>query len=295
MATITENQLKNGRKSYTVQAKYKNRFYSKTWRRPEQMKENDCKRVLNQMKVEFEQKVRNEIDVKNENITFNECADQWLLQCKSSNSASHYLRSKEQLLLLRERFGNKLMKSITLRDVENFCLYLNSKQVVSSKAKLIKPLDEVIKDKKILDICKNCDFTKTTFQFVRKGKVIELKTALAICKYLKLDFKEYFEKIIISKPFAYESKLKYKRTLSAVFNYAIKHEYMIKNYASSIFIRGLIKGESNEKDILSEEETKHLNLALLKEENKKKKTINKYIIIHGFACRRTKWIRVERY
>lgn len=270
MATIIEHKLKNGRKSYTVQIKYNNKFYSTTWKRPENMKENECKRKLEHITSELNLKATNKINLTNENITFNECADQWLIQCKSSNSLSHYLRSKEQLILLREHFGNKLMKSITLQDVENFCFYLNEKKIEIARAKLIKPLDGVIKNMKILDICKNCNFTKTTFQFVRKEKIIELKTALAICKYLKLDFKEYFEKIITSHPYAYESKLKFKRTLSAIFNFALKHEYITKNYASSIFIRGLIKGETNEKDILTEEETKKLHTALLNEENKKR-------------------------
>lgn len=270
MATISIHNLKNGKKSYTIQVRYKGKFYSTTWKRPEFMKENDCKRELERMASEYEQKVRADIDVRNDNITFKECSMQWLSLCESANSKTYYMHNIEIVGTLNEHFGNKLLKSITARDVTNFLIYLNKKEFTINKARLINSLDEIIKNHKIKDICESCNFTKTTFQFVRKGKVIELRIAESICKFFHIDFKKYFEKITVTKKYELESKLKYKRTLSRIFNHAIENEYISKNYASSIYTRGKLTGQINEKDILSEYETSQLNHALKEESNPKK-------------------------
>lgn len=269
MATITCHNLKNGRKSYTIQVKTKNGFKSTTWKRPVDMKENEFKRTIELLKVEFERKVRSEIDVKNLNITFSECADQWLEFIYSSKSKSHYYNSLKIVEELKQKFGNKILKSICLRQIENYFIQLNNKEITKNNVRLIKSLDEVIKDKKIKDICSKCGFTKTTFQFVRKNKPIDIKTADAICKCFNLNFKEYFENTKIVKKYELETKLKYKRVLSAILQYAVKHEYIEKNYASSVFIGKLISGEKKEKEVLTEEETKLFNIALDNEQNLK--------------------------
>ena len=64
---------------------------------------------------------------------------------------------------------------------------------------------------KIKNICQNGNFTKTTFQFVRKGKQIDWTTAMGVAKALNIDIKKYFEKITIKKKYEKETKLKYKR------------------------------------------------------------------------------------
>ena len=44
--------------------------------------------------------------------------------------------------------------------------------------------------------------------------------------------KKYFEKITIKKKYEKETKLKYKRVLSAILNYGIKCEYCTTNYCN---------------------------------------------------------------
>lgn len=271
MATITKRVLKNGTIAYSIQAKVKDRFYNTTWRRPKELKENEAKRELELFKNEYERKVRAGVDVKNENITFEECAAQWLTIAKSSMSKSYYHKSVDMVTKLNSYFGKKILKTICLRDVEKYFIDLNNKEMIVNKVRLIKPLDEILKINKIKDICTKCGFTKTTFQVVRKGELINIKTANAICENYNLNFKTYFENNKSSKPYELETKLKYKRTLSSIFNFAVKHEYINKNYAASIFIGKLITGEKREKDILSEEETKALNVALDKEPSLKKR------------------------
>ncbi len=265
MATTRENILANGRKSYTIQVKYKDKFYSKTWKVPEKADKNEVKRLLQQEQSDFERKIRTEVDFKSENITFREFSNEWLKSIQSSKSKTHYYRSIEIVKFLNERLGDKQLKNIAMKDVDNIFFYLNNKEIVDTKAMLVKPLDEFLQERKIKDICNNCGFTKTTFQFVRKGKTIEWKTARAICKEFNININEYFEKIEIKKNYALETKLKYKRTLCAIFNYAIQHELINRNYAMSTYLKGKISGEKQEKDILNEQETKQLNAAIEKE------------------------------
>lgn len=271
MATIKQHSLSNGRKSYTIQVKYKDRFISTTWRRPEWMKENECKRQLEQISSDFEKQVRNDIDTKNNHITFEECSNQWLHTCESCNSKTYYFNNIKIVQVLNEIFGKKMIKDINARDINNFILYLNQKEFVVNKAKLIHSLDEKIKSYKIKDICEKCNFTKTTFQFVRQGKIVELSIAESICKFLNISFKDYFQKFTTAKKYELESKLKYKRTLSSIFSLAMENEYINKNYVSLIFKNSKLTGQKNEKTILNETETQELIRALKKELNIKKR------------------------
>lgn len=280
MATVRKNILKKGI-SYTIQVRYKGKFYSKTWLRPNNLTEHEIKRELEKIKVDYENQVRLELDTKNTNITFLQCSTEWLKKIRSTSSINHYMRSVDIVKSLNEYFGNKLLRSIGLKDVENYFILLNNKQITINKVRLIKSLDEIIKGVKIKDICSNCDFTKTTFQYVRKNKYIDIKTAQSICKHFNINFNEYFENKKIIKGYEYETKLRYKRTLSAILNFAIKHEYINKNYASSLYIGNVVTGEKNEKDILNEQETENLNTALDKENNLKRKVAISILFFMG--------------
>ena len=290
MATIKSKQLKSGIFSDTVQVKVKDEtgkyvFLSKTYKRPVDIKtKNEIDRYLKRIESEFDAQARKNILEKkqsNDRITFREVADLWHMRSYGKDSKSYYYRSEHTIEYLNSFLGNKIVKDITASDVENILFKLNTAEYDVSKAVLIKPLDDIIEKMKIKNICQNGNFTKTTFQFVRKGKQIDWTTALGVAKALNIDVNKYFEKITIKKKYEKESKLKYTRTLSAIFNYAIKCGYCNINYCSGFYTKGVISGERKEKVILSESEVRQLEKALNYVENLKKKTYVAVLLFLG--------------
>lgn len=282
MATIKSKQLKNGTFADTVQVKVKDestgryKFVSETFRRPDDIKtKNELQRYLARIESEFETKARKNILEKkkeNDRITFKEVAELWHKRSYGKDSMTYYYRQERIIDYLNEFLGRKIVKEITASDIENILFKLNTTEYEISKAVLIKPVDDIIENMKIKNICQNGNFTKTTFQFVRKGKQIDWTTALGVAKALNIDVKKYFEKITIKKKYEKETKLKYKRVLSAILNYAIKCGYCTTNYCSGFYTKGVLSGERKEKIILSESEVLQLEKGLNYVESLKKKT-----------------------
>lgn len=282
MATIKSKELKNGKFSDTVQVKVKDectggyKFVSKTYTRPDNIKtKNELQRYFQRIESEFETKARENILEKkkdNDRITFREVADLWHKRSYGKDSSSYYYRQIAIIEYLNTYLGNKLIKDIRANDIENILFKLNTTEYEISKAVLIKPVDDIIENMKIKNICQNGNFTKTTFQFVRKGKQIDWTTALGVAKALNIDVKKYFEKITIKKRYEKETKLKYKRVLCAIFNYGIKCGYCTQNYCSGFYTKGVVSGERKEKIILSQSEVLQLENGLPLFDNIKKKT-----------------------
>ena len=264
MATIKSKLLKCGKYSDTIQIKVKDettgksKFISKTYPRPDNIRtKNELDRYLKKIESEFETQERIRIKEKKNNasqIKFSELAEDWHKRSFGKDSPTYYYKQTRIIDYLNYFLGDKFVKDISARDVQEILFKLNTYEYEISKAVLIKPLDDIIANMKIKNICQNGNFTKTTFQFVRKGKQIDWTTAMGVAKALNIDIKKYFEKITIKKKYEKETKLKYKRVLSAILNYGIKCEYCTTNYCSGFYTKGILSGEKKEKVILNQNE-----------------------------------------
>lgn len=281
MATIKIKQLKDGTWSDTVQVKVKNPvnnkfiFKSHTYKRPENIKtKKELERYLSLISSQYENRVR--IDMKKrleekDSITFSEIAYMWHQDCYSKRSANYYHKTALIIDFLNQYLGEKLVKEITSSDVQKIFFDLNTYQYSINKGVLIKSLDNVIGNKKIKDICDNSGISKTTLQCVRKGSNIDWETALKLSKTLNINVNAYFQKSTETKKYAQETKLKYKRTLCAILNFAVKYGYLFVNYASGVYTKDALVGEKKEKIILNENETLKLEKSMLKLDCVKKK------------------------
>jgi hypothetical protein len=104
MATIKTNYLKNGAKSYTIQVRVKDKFYTKTWKQPTDLKEKDAKRELEKIKIDFEEEIRIKENGLGLNPTFRQVAEDWLRVCESSRAKTHYVRTKEIISYFKEQY-----------------------------------------------------------------------------------------------------------------------------------------------------------------------------------------------
>ncbi len=271
MATITEHKLKNG-KSYTIQVKANGKFISTTIKAPENMRQAEITRYINRMAAEFEEKVRTSPKTDKQNMNFSECAEQWLNAGQGSKSQTYLVNCEKIISDLNRFIGSKPLKTITRADCERIFVYLNNRTIETSRARLIKPIDEFLVNQKIGVVSEECGFNRITMQMIRKGKIVQIETATALAKCLGFKMTDYFEITNEIRLYSKESKLKYRRTLNAILNYAVENEYVNRNIASSKSIKNMISGQLKEKDILSYAETLQLINAIKREENIKIKT-----------------------
>ena len=271
MASIIEHKLKNG-KSYTIQVKVDGKFKTTTIKAPENMKQNEINRYINKIANEFEEKVRTRAKDIKQDMTFSECAERWLEVGKCSKSQS-YLLSCESIICDLNRFiGNKPLKALTRADCEQIFIYLNNKIVKTSRAKLKKPIEEMLKNHKIKSISEQCGFNRITLQSIKNGKYVQIETANTLAKVLGFKINDYFEITTETRPYSKESKLMYRRTLNAILNYAVENDFVDRNVANSKALKNMIGGQLKEKDILSLNETMQLIDAIKREDNIKVKT-----------------------
>ena len=271
MATITEHKLKNG-KSYTIQVKANGKFISTTIKAPENMRQAEITRYINRMATEFEEKVRTSPKTDKQNMNFSECAEQWLNAGQGSKSQTYLVNCEKIIYDLNRFIGSKPLRAITRADCEKIFVYLNNRTIETSRARLIKPIDEFLANHKIGFVSEECGFNRITVQMIRKGKIVQIETATALAKCLGFKMTDYFEITSETRLYSKESKLKYRRTLNAILNYAVENEYVNRNVASSKSIKNMISGQLKEKDILSYAETLQLITAIKREENIKIKT-----------------------
>lgn len=114
MASIIEHKLKNG-KSYTIQVKTNGKFVSTTIKAPENMKQAEITRYINRMAAEFEEKVRTSPKVTKQDLTFSECAEQWLNAGQGSKSQTYLVNCEKIISDLNRFIGSKPLKTITDR------------------------------------------------------------------------------------------------------------------------------------------------------------------------------------
>lgn len=264
MATIKLRELKNGQVVYDIQVCVNGKFKSTTWRKPKEITDSrEAKRMATKIALEFEENQRNNIIDFNDNTTFAEFAKEWLKDCGRNHSKVSYSRNEKIIEDVNRFIGNIPLNQLKPIHIKKILDYLNDKVVMTKSAVLRKPLDDIIKGKKIRQISKDSNCSFTTFLFARRQNHILWANAEAISKTLHINPYEYFEQIIDTRPYAKGSKDKYKVVINAILNRAVQLELLPSNPAKKVFVKNAISGEEKEKDILTLSETEQFEKALL--------------------------------
>ncbi len=271
MATIRKRKLRNGQIVYDIQVYVNGKLKCKSWRQsPTITDKRQAEREVERFANNFEFQERNKLTDFKDKTTFKEFANEWLEDFKRKNSLTSYCRNKRIIQDVNRFIGDKPLTQIQPIHIKSILNYLNDKKVITKTAIIRKPLDDIIKDKKIRQISKDCGFSFTTFLFARKGCPIQWQNAERLAKTLNINIKEYFDVIKNERPYSKGSKDIYKRVINAILNKAVMLELIPNNPAKKVFTKGAISGYDKEKEILTLSETEQFENALLNihEDNK---------------------------
>ena len=291
MATIEKYTKKNGKITYHFQKRVKNpltgkyKYYYGSWNNPDNLVGVRLKKALDRIVEEWENQVTKQKGYDIKDSKFHTIARQWLETILISKSRLHYLRSLEIVSKFNDYFGNIKFADITAFMVEGFFRELSNAEYVINSA-VIKPekakdLDELAKQYGVRKISNEGNFSRPTLYYARKGQNIAWSSAEAICKRFNLKTNDYFDKVTTTNKYSNETKLKYQRTLSAIFNYAIRHEIVTKNYASKqYYLKDFFKPDVKDYTILTKKDLDNLiNVLNTKPDEEINYTLPVYLLV----------------
>lgn len=166
-------------------------------------------------------------------LSFAELMTEWQATIKADLSMNYYARAKDtgerfNAFLQQRHLDKKPISAITVRDVQ---MFLNSfaQQGYETKptARLKKALPAKVNFRELdrQGIINRC----VSYGMNRKGKRILVERAKAICKFYKLNFDVYFDAKPEHRQYAVETVKGHRRILRALFNEAVRYEWITKN------------------------------------------------------------------
>lgn len=274
----------------------KSKVFTKRVYNTDELTEAKFRKQVEKAAISFEEEVakaykEGETKLRSRILTFTELMKEWMDNVKANLSLNYYERAEDLEVLfnayLAERHLDDMpISEITVRDVQLFFDELARHGYKrSSTAKLKKPFPKTVNYRElerdeIIDRCR-------CYKLRQQGASIKKETAEAICKRYGLDYAEYFETIDLQKAYAAETIKGHRRILRAVFNEALRYEWINKNPVCATKV-GADKGNVtlravNEKEVFSFAEAREFlaKLDTITLDNLPKKIALKFMLLTG--------------
>lgn len=281
MATYEKRIAKrDGHWTYGIQIKVKDfngkdKFVNVTWSNPDNLTGKRAEKAAIAFGENWEREYKNG-RIKQKQDTFLKVANEWLDMRRTKISLSHYVQVKSCIDKMAQYFGDCLFVNIKAREVCNFLTHLNNYKFESIRANLkpetLNEFENQIKKYGFRKVEREGVLCRPCLYYVRKGQSIAWTSAEKLCKALELNINHFFEKEIKEERYARNTIIKYQRTLSSIFNYAIKHEIVETNYASFVYTEDAVGGREQPKaEVLSDEEYRRFIRTLKEVDNERDK------------------------
>lgn len=272
MACVRKKKLNDGSISYRIQVKAKDlrtgQFVAKSmcWRKPNELTEIQAKKELQRVCLDFEDKFKKQLNgmlAVDNDITFIDYANKWLEKIKNTRSLNYCIKSRDNIRKFEAYFGNIKLNQITPVMVQGFLDEMMAKKYEQRYAILKRDLTQYLKSHciKLVDATRNSGISRSIYYSATVGNGIRIDSAKTICSALNLDFDEWFDVKVISRPYAKETILKLKRTLATILADAKRQRLVENNFASRDYIAP-IQGHKKEVKILNDKEEKQLAVYL---------------------------------
>ena len=258
--------------------------------------ETKFKKYIEKYAYDFEEDVHEAFldstdKIKSKVLTFPQLANEFIENIKNNLSISYYLRAKDVVKKFNQYLEeNNLLKepinSIKVRDIQLYLNFFKEYDILpEGSVRLKKDFPKnvslrLLEREKILDRC-------TSYQFRTNRKCISKLKAYQICRFCNLKFEEYFIEVPNKKQYSPETVKGHRRILRAIFNEALRYEWITKNPVCQTKVGA---GGSNsslrsvpKKEVFSIQETKDFLSSLEKidgDEINKKITL-KFMLLTG--------------
>ena len=195
------------------------------------------------------------------NITFAKFSSIWLEKTQRENSLSYYVHSRDLIEEINQTIGDIPLKKLEVDTIQRYFYYLDDKERIIYKVLPKTNFKEILisngfnYNRLRYDLEIQCN----TLSRAYNGKNVSKEWADNLAIKTGLPIEMLFDVEVIKKLYATETIDKYKRTIRAVLQYAIKKRILTVNYATSEYIDwGRRPKEDNRRKGMKENEAKKL-------------------------------------
>lgn len=265
----------------------KHKNYTKTWKVPKGLTQKEIELERKKAEIEFineSEKKSNGVFVSENNIRFDEFAEQWLEEIKlREGSYGSYASAKNHLGIILEWFGQYQLKNISPVLIQKFYNYLCTRTYSKTCVFVKKSIKELFDKGKIpqYKIAESCGINRLTLRLASTvGNQVSMATAKAVCNHFKVSIDKYFSIENQEVKFSCATNKGIRTTLVMILN-AVKKRMLIEhNYATKEYTNP-VTGTTKEKEIFNEEEAKEFLRLVMEETDIRKKTIFSLFIFLG--------------
>ena len=195
-----------------------------------------------QCQVEYKEKVeklsKGILSFEDKKISFYDYAEQWVERIKLYNKEAynHYIHSKYNLKIFKEKFGRFTLAEMTLPIIQNFCDWLCTRTYKKDTIIVKESLRATIKEKGLTlkNVAENCGMATNTLTLaIEEGKHVARITAEKLCAFLNVPIIKYFTIISEDIPYSKTANDGLKVMLHTILSQAVKDGLIPINYASS--------------------------------------------------------------
>ena len=253
--------------------------YTATWKVPQNLSKKEIEVERKKFELEFvnecEKKSKGTF-VTDENIRFGDFADQWLEEIKNrEESYGSYASAKNHLTIIKQCFGNYLLKNISPNVIQNFYNFICSRTYTKTYVFVKKSINELVNAQKLpkYKVAKECGIDRLTLRLAGTiGNQVSMQTAKCVANYFNVPLDKYFSIEQRETKYSCATNKGIKTTLVMILNAAkkrmlIEHNYATKDYTNPV--TGIIK----KKEIYNEEQAKEFLKFAMQEKDIRKKTV----------------------
>lgn len=233
-----------------------------------------------QCQVEYKEKVeklsKGILSFEDKKISFYDYAEQWVERIKLYNKEAynHYIHSKYNLKIFKEKFGRFTLAEMTLPIIQNFCDWLCTRTYKKDTIIVKESLRATIKEKGLTlkNVAENCGMATNTLTLaIEEGKHVARITAEKLCAFLNVPIIKYFTIISEDVPYSKTANDGLKVMLHTILSQAVKDGLIPINYASSEYTHK-VTGTVGKKEIFeTQDEIRNFIECLAKEPDIRKK------------------------
>lgn len=294
MAYYKISSYKDGRLKAKIQATGKDpqtgqtKLYVKTVVNTSGLTEAKFKKLVEKESIAFEEEVKKAYSEQREQIrtrilTFPQLMQEWKENIRINLSISYYERAES----VEEKFNEYLklhglfdapISEITVRDIQLFInQYALGTYVTKERARLIKPLPKGLNYRQL---ARDGIITRQASYYMKQGNTVAVETARTICELCGIRYDLYFSTEKTEKQYAQETVKGMRRILRAVFNEAVRYDWISRNPVSRTKIGAGSNNVSlrpiSEKEVFSTAELKDFVRAL---DNLPEEAINNKVMV----------------
>ena len=200
--------------------------------------ESKFKKYVDKIAIEYEEKTKEDfkngiVESRKKILTFSELMTEWKASVLNNLSVAYYKRicdveKRFEVFLTECHLVHRPISEITVRDVQLFLNGFMQKRIeTTGKAILMRPLPECVNFRELGR--QNIISRTSLYNMNNCGAKIMVEKAMAICNFYKIPFDDYFQQEQIEKTYALETIKGYRRILRALFNEAVRYEWIPKN------------------------------------------------------------------